>query len=195
MGPFACLPKENEASHIKRVVIIFWPFFFLYDTLYCLLVLTISDRRLARSVVRTEWAIQGPWRKYETEWRRRERERGGEVKVTLETLYFLCQLGPSSPLLWLSNSVGPIKTGNNLTRSPCDVVAINGRTYWLSVCPASYYHWRVRTFSTELPRDDGSVAAVINNTPGIISTLNCSKVLWERDVLSGHVVTEGRQPW
>ena len=35
MGPFACLPKENEASHIKRVFIIFLAAFFLHDTLYC----------------------------------------------------------------------------------------------------------------------------------------------------------------
>ena len=48
MGPFACLPKENEASHIKRVFIIFWPDFFLCTVLYTIRAtkMSLSERRI-----------------------------------------------------------------------------------------------------------------------------------------------------
>ena len=82
--------------------------------------------------------------------------------VTLENLYFVCQL--SSPLLSPapSNSVGPIKTGNNLTRSPCDSQSTAGL---LTDCDYG-------GLSQLSSSDDGALAAAINNTPGIISTLN-----------------------
>ena len=99
-------------------------------------------------------------RKRETE-RQTERDRETEREMTLENLYFVCQLSVqlSSALLSPSNSVGPIKTGNNLTRSPCDSQSTAG----LTDCPASYYQpVSGEDFLNYPPWDDGNVAAVSN---------------------------------